>query len=167
MNKNTKRLAVLALGISLAMILSFVESQIPPLSAVPGVKIGLSNIVTVVLLYTLGIREAACVSLVRLCLSTLLFGNAVGFIYSLSGGVLSLAVMLLAKKFLPFGTVGVSVLGGVMHNVGQVLAAAVVMESIGVTYYIIPLLISGTLAGVAVGIASGIVTSRVSHLLKK
>ena len=80
MKISTRRLTALALGVSLAMILSFVESQIPPLAAVPGVKIGLSNIVTVVLLYILGWREALGVSLVRVCLSALLFGNAVAFI---------------------------------------------------------------------------------------
>ena len=165
MKTNTKRIAALALGISLAMILSFVESQIPPLAAVPGVKIGLSNIVTVVLIYTYGWRDAGIVSISRIFLSALLFGNAVALIYSLSGGALSFAAMLLAKRFLPFGTVGVSVLGGVMHNVGQVIAAMVVMESAGVAVYLVPLLVSGTVAGVAVGIAAGIIAKRTERFL--
>lgn len=166
MKIKTKRLTALALGVALAMILSFVESQIPPLSAVPGVKIGLSNIVTVVLLYSLGWRAAGAVSLVRVLLSALLFGNAVALIYSLSGAALSFFTMLLAKRLLPFGTVGVSVIGGVMHNAGQVIAAIFVMESIGIAYYLIPLLVSGTVAGVLVGIASGIVASRVAKFIK-
>lgn len=166
MSIKTKKLTALALGVALAMILSFVESQLPPLTAVPGVKLGLSNIVTVVLLYSFGWREAWAVSLVRVCLSALLFGNAAAFIYSLSGAVLSFFTMLLSKRFLPFGTVGVSVIGGVMHNVGQVIAAIIVMESIGIAYYLIPLLVSGTVAGVLVGIASGIVASRVAKFIK-
>ena len=166
MKISTRRLTALALGVSLAMILSFVESQIPPLAAVPGVKIGLSNIVTVVLLYILGWREAVCVSLVRVCLSALLFGNAVAFIYSMSGAALSLLVMIVAKKLLPFSAVGVSVLGGVMHNVGQVAAAIIVMESAGIAVYIAPLLVSGTVAGVAVGIAAGIISLRTAKYIK-
>ena len=166
MKISTRRLTALALGVSLAMILSFVESQIPPLAAVPGVKIGLSNIVTVVLLYILGWREALCVSLVRVCLSALLFGNAVAFIYSISGAVLSLVVMIIAKKLLPLSAVGVSVLGGVMHNVGQVVAAIIVMESAGIAVYIAPLLVSGTIAGIAVGIAAGIVAGRTARFIK-
>lgn len=166
MKFSTRRLTALALGVSLAMILSFVESQIPPLAAVPGVKIGLSNIVTVVLLYILGWREALCVSLVRVCLSALLFGNAVAFIYSISGAALSLVVMIIAKKLLPLSAVGVSVLGGVMHNVGQVVAAIIVMESAGIAVYIAPLLVSGTIAGIAVGIAAGIVAGRTARFIK-
>ena len=166
MKISTRRLTALALGVSLAMILSFVESQIPPLAAVPGVKIGLSNIVTVVLLYILGWREALGVSLARVCLSALLFGNAVAFIYSISGAALSLVVMIIAKKLLPLSAVGVSVLGGVMHNVGQVVAAIIVMESAGIAVYIAPLLVSGTIAGIAVGIAAGIVAGRTARFIK-
>ncbi len=164
---NTKRLCTLALGVALSMILSFVESQIPPLAAVPGVKMGLSNIVTVSLLYIYGWRDAGLISLVRIFLSALLFGNAVALIYSLSGALLSFSTMLIAKRFLPFGVLGVSVLGGVMHNAGQILAAAVVMETGAIALYMIPLAISGTLAGITVGILSGIIASRLTRFLKK
>ena len=159
-------MTTLALSISLAMILSFVESQIPPLVAVPGVKIGLSNIVTVFLLYTLGAPYAAIVSLMRVFLSALLFGNAQSLIFSLSGAVLSFAVMFVVKKLLPFGTVGVSVLGGVAHNAGQIIAAIFVLGTSQLAYYMIPLVISGTLAGVAVGILAGIIASRLKKYVK-
>lgn len=161
MKLNTKKLTTLALSVTLAMILSFVESQIPPLVAVPGVKIGLSNIVTVFLLYTLGAPYAIIVSLVRVLLSALLFGNVPSLIFSLSGAALALAVMIPVKKLLPFGTVGVSVLGGVAHNAGQIIAAIFVMGTSQLAYYMIPLVISGTLAGVAVGIVAGIVVNRI------
>ena len=148
------------------MILSFVESLIPPLVAVPGVKIGLANIVTVFLLYTLGARAAGAVSLVRVLLSALLFGNVQSLIFALSGAVLSFVVMLIAKRLLPFGKVGVSVLGAVAHNAGQVAAAVIVMETAALAYYFIPLVISGTIAGVFVGILAAIITTRLEKVIK-
>ena len=160
MKFSTKKITLLALLVAVAMILSYIESLIPPLAAIPGVKIGLSNIATLFALYALGWRSAACVSLVRICLSALLFGNFVGFIYSLSGAIFALAVMIFLTRLPLFSTVGVSVAGGVMHNAGQVLAAALVMRSGEIVYYLAPLAVSGTLAGVAVGIAGGLLASR-------
>ena len=160
MKFSTKKITLLSLLVAVAMILSYIESLIPPLAAIPGVKIGLSNIATLFALYALGWRSAACVSLVRVCLSALLFGNFVGFIYSLSGAIFALAVMIFLTRLPLFSTVGVSVAGGVMHNAGQVLAAALVMRSGEIVYYLAPLAVSGTLAGVAVGIAGGLLAAR-------
>ena len=148
------------------MILSFIESLIPPLAMVPGVKIGLANIVTVFLLYTLGIRAAGAVSLIRVLLSALLFGNVQSLIFALSGALLSFVVMIVAKHLLPFGTVGVSVLGAIAHNAGQIIAAVIVMETVGVAYYFIPLVISGTLGGVLVGIVAAVITKRLEKIIK-
>lgn len=147
------------------MILSFIESLIPPLAMVPGVKIGLANIVTVFLLYTLGIRAAGAVSLIRVLLSALLFGNVQSLIFALSGALLSFVVMIVAKHLLPFGTVGVSVLGAIAHNAGQIIAAVIVMETVGVAYYFIPLVISGTLGGVLVGIVAAVITKRLQKII--
>ena len=147
------------------MILSFIESLIPPLAMVPGVKIGLANIVTVFLLYTLGIRAAGAVSLIRVLLSALLFGNVQSLIFALSGALLSFVVMIVAKHLLPFGTVGVSVLGAIAHNAGQIIAAVIVMETLGVAYYFIPLVISGTLGGVLVGIVAAVITKRLQKII--
>jgi len=147
------------------MILSFIESLIPPLAMVPGVKIGLANIVTVFLLYTLGIRAAGAVSLIRVLLSALLFGNVQSLIFALSGAILSFVVMIVAKHLLPFGTVGVSVLGAIAHNAGQIIAAVIVMETVGVAYYFIPLVISGTLGGVLVGIVAAVITKRLQKII--
>ncbi len=166
MNLKYKKMTFLALSVSLAMILSFVESLIPPLVAIPGVKIGLANIVTVFLLYTLGARAAGAVSLVRVLLSALLFGNVQSLIFALSGAILSFVVMLVARRFLPFGTVGVSVLGAVAHNAGQIVAAVIVMETLGVAYYFIPLVISGTLGGVFVGLIAAVITKRLEKIIK-
>lgn len=166
MKISTKRLAVLALLTSVAMILSYIESLIPPLAAVPGVKIGLSNIATVFALYTLGIPSAIAVSLVRVILSSLLFGSAASLIYSLSGAALALLFMSLFKRVPLFSSVGVSVVGGVFHNAGQVIAACFVLNSAAISVYLAPLVVSGTLAGILVGATAGILVSRTAKYLK-
>lgn len=153
---NVKKLTALSLAVALAMILSFVESQIPPFVAVPGVKIGLSNIVTVFLLYTYGWREAGCVSFIRVILSSLLFGSFASLMYSFCGAALSFAVMLLLIKVRFFSVIGVSVAGGVFHNAGQIVCACIVMENAAISSYLPPLIISGVVAGIAVGVLSGI-----------
>ena len=163
---DTKRLATLSILISVAMILSYVESLIPPFVAVPGVKLGLSNIATVFALYTLGAPAAVTVSLVRVVLSALIFGNFVSLIYSLSGAILALTFMIILRKLAPFSSVGVSVAGGVAHNAGQIIAACIVMESAAIAVYLPPLVISGTVAGVAIGIAAGILVKKTEKYIK-
>lgn len=157
---NVKKLTSLSLAVALAMILSFVESQIPPFVAVPGVKIGLSNIVTMFLLYTYGWREAGAVSMVRVVLSSFIFGSVVSLMYSLSGAVFSFIIMLVLKKVGIFSELGVSVAGGVFHNVGQIVCACIIMENAAIASYLPPLIISGTLAGIAVGILAGLLTKK-------
>lgn len=165
MKYSAKGVTTLAVSVALAMIFSFVESQIP--TFFPGVKLGLANSVTLFLIYTLGARCAIGVGAVRIFLSTLLFGSfPIGLIYSYSGAVLSFVVMLLAKKLLPCGTVGVSVLGGVFHNLGQTVAACVILETAELAVYFIPLFVSGIIAGVVVGIVSGIVIARLKDKIK-
>lgn len=158
---------MLGMMIAFAMILSYLETLIPPFVAIPGVKLGLANAATLLALYTLGAPSAVCVSLLRIGLSSLLFGNAVGFIYSISGGALSLCVAVLLKKSGMFSPVGISAAGGVAHNVGQVLAVMAVMGNAGLISYLPPLLISGVVFGVAVGVLSGILISRVSKIIEK
>ena len=160
-NNYVRRLTFLSAAVALAMILSFVESQIPPFTAVPGVKIGLANIVTMFVLYRLGWRDAVGVSAVRVLLSGLLFGSFVSITYSAFGAALSLIVMLMAKRLLPFSPIGVSVLGAVAHNAGQILAAWIFLGSGAIAYYMIPLTVSGVIAGILVGILGGIVAERI------
>ena len=162
----TKKLATAAVLTATAMMLSYVESLIPAFVAVPGIKIGLANIVTVFALYTIGWRGALCVSLVRVCLSSLLFGNVTGFFYSLSGALLSFLGMLILSRISVFSPVAVSSVGGVLHNVGQVLASALVLETAAVFTYLPVLLISGTLAGVVIGIAAGLLVGRLKKIVK-
>lgn len=155
----TKKVAFLGLSVALAMVLSFVESQIPPLVAVPGVKVGLPNLVIVYLLYKLGAKEAVIVSIIRVILVSILFGNIQSAFFSICGAVLSLLGMILLKKL--FATVTVSVIGGVLHNVGQIAAAVLVTATPGIVTYLPVLLISGTIAGVLIGIVSGMLVKRV------
>ena len=156
----------MALSVSFALILSFIESKIPAFVAIPGVKVGLANIAVIFTLYRLGIKEAIAVSIIRVLLVSMLFGSPVSLIYSISGAVLSLAVMILMKRFLPFGEVAVSVSGGVMHNVGQIAAASVMLGTNVVVYYLPFLLLSGTIAGIAVGIVSAILIKKINVVLK-
>ena len=163
---DTKRMVTLSALIAVAMILSYIESLIPAFVAVPGVKMGLSNIATVFALYALGWPYAICVSVVRVFLSTLLFGNFVSLIYSLSGAALALLAMILLKKLNTFSSIGISVAGGVCHNAGQIIAACIVMENAAISLYIIPLIISGTLAGVVIGVLAGMLVERIKKYLK-
>ncbi len=162
---DTKKMVTLSSLIAVAMILSYIESLVPAFVAVPGVKMGLSNIATVFALYTLGWPYAICVSVVRVFLSSLLFGNFVSLIYSLSGAALALLVMILLKKLDSFSSVGVSVAGGVCHNAGQIIAACIVMQNAAISLYIIPLIISGTLSGVLIGLVAGMLVERIKKYL--
>jgi heptaprenyl diphosphate synthase len=159
--RNTKKLATLALTVSVAMILSFIESRIPAFVAIPGVKVGLANIAVIFALYKLGLKEAVCVSIVRVILISILFGNSASFLYSIAGAVLSLSVMIILKSLKLLDTVGVSISGGICHNVGQIAVASLVLETNILTYYLPFLLIFGCIAGICVGIASALLIKRV------
>lgn len=152
---------MLALTVSFALILSFVESRIPAFVAIPGVKVGLANIAVIFTLYKFGIKEAVAVSLVRVLLVSMLFGSPISMIYSISGAVLSLSVMFILKKLTPVSEVVVSVSGGILHNIGQIGAASVMLGTNVVTYYLPFLLLSGTIAGIVVGVASAVLIKKV------
>lgn len=156
-----RKVAILSLSVALAMILSYVESQIPSPIQIPGVKMGLANLAVIYTLYKSGLRDAIVVSLVRVFMLAMLFGNAVSLIYSISGAILSLLTMVILIKLDKFSTVGVSVAGGVMHNVGQILAACILLETNILKYYLPFLLISGVGAGVIIGLISGQLINRV------
>ena len=161
MKNKTARLTTLALTISFAMILSYVESRIPAFVAIPGIKVGLANIAVIFTLYRFGVKEAITVSLIRVVLVSMLFGSPVSMIYSISGAVLSLSAMIFLKKLSPLAEVAISVTGGVMHNIGQIIAASLMLSTNVVTYYLPFLLVSGTIAGIVVGIASAILIKRI------
>ena len=170
MRNDTRRLTALSLAVSFALILSFIESKIPAFVAIPGVKVGLANIAVIFALYKFGIKEAIAVSAVRVILVSTLFGTPVSFIYSITGAVLSLLTMSLLKKLTPLHEITVSVAGGVMHNIGQICAASIILGTNVVLYYLPFLLLSGVIAGITVGVASGLIIKKVnldfSHVKK-
>lgn len=142
---------------ALTLILSYVESLFPPIyAAVPGIKVGLPNIVIIFMLYRFSLKDAAVVSIIRLVAVALLFGSVMTLAYSFAGAVLSLTLMALCKRFNIFTTVGVSVVGGVSHNLGQIIVAMLVMETAQIGYYMIVLAVTGTLAGVFIGLAGSL-----------
>jgi heptaprenyl diphosphate synthase len=156
------RVAFLGLFTAFAMILSFVESQIPTFVAIPGIKLGLPNIAIIVILYRFGWKEASVISLLRVLLTSLLFGTVLSMLYSIAGAVLSLVVMILLKKLL--STVTISVLGGVFHNVGQILVAIMVTETQQLIYYLPVLIVSGVISGIAVGMVSAISVKKIERI---
>lgn len=163
MREKTKKIAFLGVITSVALILAYVEAILPPIyAAVPGIKVGLPNIVIIFILYRYGIKEAAMVSGVRLLIVALLFGNVMTLAYSTAGAVLSLLVMALLKRMDSFSTVGVSIAGAVTHNLGQIAVAIFLLESTQIGYYMIILAVTGTVAGIFIGLAGNAILKRVN-----
>lgn len=162
MKHSAKTVAFLGMCTAIAMVFAWVESQLPPLvAAVPGVKMGLPNIAIIFILYRFGWKEAAAVSFVRIIAVSLLFGNPIMIAYSLAGGFLSLFGMTLLKNLNFLSPTGVSVAGGVLHNVGQVLMAMLIMSTAGLGYYLIILTVSGIVSGVFVGLCGSFAVKRI------
>ena len=155
------RAAYFGVFIALALILSYVEMLIPINFGIPGAKLGLANLVIVIVLYKTDWKEALLLSVVRIVLSGFIFGNLFSILYSLAGGILSLAVMALLKKREVFSTTGVSIAGGVSHNIGQLIVAMLVVETYQVGYYLPVLLAAGVATGLLIGIVSQGVLKRI------
>ena len=163
----SKKITTLAILVTLALMLSFVESQIPPIVPIPGIKIGLTNVIILFVLYKFGIKEACLVSVIRVGLVALLFGNLQSMLFSLSGATLSIVGMALLKQVPKFSLIGVSVVGAVCHNIGQIIMACIIMETNIIVYYLPFLLVSATLTGVVIGIVVGLVVKRFEKNSKK
>lgn len=162
--KNSKKINYMAMcGIltTVAMVFSYIDSLIPIPIPIPGVKIGISNIAIITVLYVVGIKEAIVINILRIVLTSILFGNITSFWFSITGGIFSILVMVLLKKIDIFSTVGVSVAGGVSHNIGQIAAAVIIMETNVILYYLPVLLVTGTITGVVIGIVAAMVIKRV------
>ncbi len=156
----TRKVVHMGMLIALAMVLSFIESQIPAFIAVPGIKLGLANIAVVFALYSLGFREALGVSLIRVLFSAILFGSVLSGLYSAAGAILSLLGMALLKKSGFFGTVGVSVSGAVLHNLGQIGIACFILRTQALVYYLPFLILSAVVAGIVIGIIAAVLVER-------
>lgn len=149
---------------TLALIFSYVETLIPIQFGIPGVKLGLANLIIVIALYRMKLSEVYLLSIVRVLLAGFIFGNYFSIIYSLAGGLLSLTVMALLRKKGGFSVIGVSIAGGVFHNIGQLIIASVIVETFSVMYYVPVLLIAGLVTGLLIGIASDGMLKRLANL---
>lgn len=161
-SKMKRKTAYLGMIAAAAILLGYIESLLPLYIGVPGVKLGISNLATVFVLYYYGTKEAALVSAVRILVVGFLFGNLFSILFSLAGAALSLLVMAGVKRIRGFSVFGVSMAGGIAHNVGQLIVASFVVENFYILYYLPVLLISGMICGFLIGIASGAVIRRVS-----
>lgn len=166
MRNLTKKIALLGVLTSVALVLSYLEAMLPPIStAAPGIKMGLPNIIVILLLYKFGLKEALMVSGIRVFIVALLFGNVMTLAYSVAGAVLSLALMTLFKKLNLFSIIGVSIIGGISHNLGQILVAIFLFDTIQIGYYMIILAITGTIAGVIIGVIGSILVKKLEKIV--
>lgn len=162
-----RKTAFYGMFLALALVAGYVERLIPINLGIPGVKLGLANIVTMVLLYTVGIKAAACITGVRIVLSGALFGSGFAVVYSGVGALFSILIMVFLKKTKQFSCTGVSVAGGVFHNLGQILVAIAALETKSLMYYLPVLVISGLAAGVMIGILSGLLIQRLNPVIRQ
>jgi heptaprenyl diphosphate synthase component I len=153
---SVKKIAIIAIFISLALILSYVDSLIPLTIMVPGIKIGLANVVIIFSLYMLGFNTALFISIIRVILSSVLFGSILTFAYSMTGAMLSILVMVILKNKVKLSTLTISIIGAVMHNIGQILMAIILMNTKEIIYYLPILMITGMISGTIIGIISAL-----------
>ena len=166
MNKNSisYKIGPAAVMTALALIVSYIEAILPFSVGIPGVKLGLANIVVVVALYRLGIKYAFTINIIRIFLAGFLFSGVFGILYSIAGGLLSFVVMIAVKQCRVFSIVGVSLAGGVAHNLGQLLTAAFLVENLKVFVYFPVLVFSGLIFGILIGIVAGMILMRIKEL---
>lgn len=160
----TKRIATYGLLIALAFILSYIESLFPLSVAIPGIKMGLANLVVIIALYKMGVKEALALSVLRIVLVGFTFGSPSTMMFSLAGGMLSWLFMVLFQKTKLFSMTGVSIIGGITHNIGQITVAVFVVENINMIYYLPFLLISGVITGAIIGILAALIIKRLKAI---
>lgn len=153
--------------LALALILSYIESQLPLAVVIPGIKLGLPNLLIVIILYLYGGREAILLNLLRIVLSGFLFGNLFSIAYAASGAVVSFLVMYLLKRTEHFSIIGVSISGGVFHNIGQMLAAVLVVETYAPVVYLPILLVAGLVTGSVIGLISSRVLPYAKRIIER
>lgn len=161
-NKNKQKVAYIGFFLAFALILSYVESLIPFYFGVPGVKLGLANLAVLMMLYLYGVREALTLNIMRVLLAGFLFGNLFMIMYSMAGAASSFLIMCLLKRQKGFGIAGISMAGGVFHNIGQILVAYFVTKTAGVAFYL-PVLL---MAGVITGLINGLIAERILKHIK-
>lgn len=157
-----KSLSLSALLCSVALILSYLESLVPPFFPIPAIKVGLPNLVIIFALYKLGFGYAVTVSVLRVFLSSLLFGSLLSAAYGTAGALISLLIMFLLEKLNCFTAVGVSIAGGVSHNIAQTLLAMIIMNTNEIAYYLPFLLLSGVVAGALIGVGGAFIIKKIN-----
>lgn len=162
-NSKAKRIALFGIMVALAFTFSYLESLIPFNFGIPGVKLGLANLVVVVALYVMKPGEAFSIAIIRIFLAGLTFGNVYSLAYSLCGGILSFIVMWLVKRT-KLSVIGVSMMGGICHNIGQITVAAIVMETVRIVYYLPVLIGAGLLTGLLLGVISNLIINRLEKI---
>ena len=160
----TKRLALSAIFAALAMIFSYIEALLPLPVPIPGIKLGLANLIIVIAIYRLGFKYAFIINCIRIFAAGLLFTGVFGVIYSFAGGILSITVMYLLYKTNVFSIIGVSMAGGVAHNLGQLITACIIMSNIKLMSYFAVLLFSGMISGILIGFAASLIDNKIPHL---
>lgn len=156
-----KRIAYLGLFSALAIIFGYVETLLPVFTGIPGIKLGLANLVTVFILYTYTWKEAGMISTIRIVVIGFMFGNLFSILFSLAGAALSLFCMTIGKQKLGLSMVGVSILGGITHNLGQIIVAALVVENVNLFYYFPALLVAGLITGMLIGVVTVEIKKRI------
>ena len=159
-----KNIGAFGVYVALAMIFSYIELQIPPLVAIPGIKLGLPNVVIIIALYKFGWKEAIVINVLRVLLVSVLFGTVLSLLYSVAGAILSLFVMIILKKSKIFSTVLLSVFGAISHNIGQITVAIFVLETSELLYYLPVLLITGTISGLLLGLIGATVVKKLDNI---
>lgn len=163
----TSKIAKYGLLIALAMVMSYIESLVPAFFAVPGMKLGLTNVVVLFALYGMDYKSAILINIIRILLTGFMFGNGVSILYSLAGGILSGLIMILLKRFTSLKMVTVSVAGGISHNLGQILVAMAMLQTTSIIWYLVLLWFSGIGAGIVVGIIGGEILKRVPSSIRE
>lgn len=161
-----KKTAYLGVMLALALICSYVEVLIPIPIGIPGIKLGLANIVIVFAMYSIGVKEAFVLSIMRVTISGFMFGNVVAIAYSLAGGLLSLFVMSLLKKTDKLSCISVSIAGGIMHNIGQIIIATILVDNYYVLYYVPVLMVAGFITGACIGVVAQEVFIRIGKQMR-
>ena len=157
----TKYISYLAMFTLVALGLSYLEGLIPPLTSIPGIKLGLANLAVIFALYKFGVKSAFVVSLMRVFISFLLFGSVLSLAYSFSGALFSITVMAIMKKSGKFSEIGVSVAGATAHNIAQILVAVLIFSVSEILYYLPVLMISAVISGIFIGITGAVTVRRI------
>ncbi|SFB75414.1 Gx transporter family protein [Butyrivibrio sp. YAB3001] len=163
----TKKISLYGVFIALAFILSYIEMQIPAFVAIPGMKLGLTNLVVLMVLYLFDDKSAMFINIVRIIIVAILFGNAMSFAFSIVGGMLSTIMMIFLKRTKKFSTIGVSAAGGITHNIGQIITAMIVLGTKAIAWYLPVLWVTGIFSGVVIGLIGALVYDKLSVIIRQ